>query len=121
MITGDGGGRNYREAYNLLREAATTARTIARDDLVRVVRAELREVRNNPEVTARVEGKIAEAMAMKNPDKARRLLVDVKKELEAVHGAQHPDFARPQGIGNRPDPRAGRNTGGRQFQRRDAL
>lgn len=117
----DANGRNYREAYTLLREAATTARTIARDDLVRVVRAELREVRNNPAVTARVEGKIAEAMAMKNPDKARRLLVDVKKELEAVHGAQNPDFARPQGIGNRPDPRGSNGRlGGRQFQRRDA-
>jgi len=116
----DANGRNYREAYNLLREAATTARTIARDDLVRVVRAELREVRNNPTVTSRVEGKIAEALAMKSPDKARRLLVDVKKELEAVHGVQNPDFVRPQGIGNRPDPRGNGRPVGRQFDRRNA-
>ena len=77
-------------------------------------------MRNNPTVTSRVEGKIAEALAMKSPDKARRLLVDVKKELEAVHGVQNPDFVRPQGIGNRPDPRGNGRPVGRQFDRRNA-
>lgn len=113
----DAGGKNYREAYALLREAATTARTIARDDLVRVVKAELAEVRDGRAI-ARFNEKIEGALAMSNLDKSRRALVDVKKELELVHGTTNPDFVR-QGVGNRPDPRGGRNDRSRSFQRRD--
>lgn len=115
----DGDGRNYREAYTTLREAATMARTIARDDLLRVIKAELRDVKDGRAV-ARFEAHIEEALEMRNLDKSRRALVDVKKELEAVHGIQNPDFIR-QGIGNRPDPRSGgRNDRGRSFQRHNA-
>lgn len=113
----DDGGRNYREAYNLLREAATTARTIARDDLVRLVRNELRDVKDSKAVD-RFEEKVEEALTMRNPDQARRSLVDMKKELEVVYGIQNPDFVR-QGIGNRPDNRGGQqNDRQRSFQRR---
>ena len=115
----DADGKNYRETYNLLREAADTARVIARDDLVRVIRNEMRDV-HDARTTARFEGKIEEALGMRNLDKGRRMLVDMKKELETVHGASNPDFVR-QGIGNRPDNRGtGRNDRGRSFPRRDA-
>ena len=114
----DANGKNYREAYTLLREAATAARTIARDDLVRVIRNELKDVRDIRAVS-RFEGKIEEALDTRNLDKGRRMLVDVKKELEAVYGASNPDFVR-QGIGNRPDNRGtSQNDRGRSFQRRD--
>lgn len=112
----DAGGKNFREAYTLLREAASTARAIARDDLVRVVCAELRDVKDGKAV-ARFEAKIEEALAMRNLDRTRKALVDVKKELESVYGISNPDFVR-QGIGNRPDPSAGRNDRNRSFQRR---
>lgn len=128
LFTGvvDAGKSNFREAYNLLREAAAAARTIARDDLVRVIRLELGSVKDGLAV-ARFSAKIQEALAMSNPDQARKTLVDVKKELETVYGASNPDFARqaaghdrgtgyenPYGRGRR-----GPNDRGRSFQRRD--
>lgn len=116
------GGKNFREPYTLMCEARDMARDIAVSDTARVVRAEIKQVKDTRTAT-RLEADVVKALAMENREDARKAMVEAMREAEGL-GASNPDFAR-QGIGHDrgtgyENPRGrGNNDRGRSFQRRD--
>lgn len=87
----DSSGRDYREVVSLFSQAETLARTIGRDDTLRIVRHELNQLEAG-EAKKSIESNVAIAIDQDDVDQSRRDLVKVMQELQGMYGCQHPDY-----------------------------